>query len=80
MLDGPGFFTLDTSLSRRFVIAEQKAVQFRVETSNVTNRTKFSLPETRVDVRGQREFSNWGCGLSSKANYFRPLISGKRLK
>ena len=50
VLDGPGFFTLDTSLSRRFVIAEQKAVQFRVETFNVSNRTNFSLPETRVDV------------------------------
>lgn len=50
MLDGPGLFTLDTSLSRRFVMAEQRVVQFRVETFHVSNRTNFSLPETRVDV------------------------------
>ena len=50
ILDGPGFFTLDTSLSRRFVMAEQRVVHCRVETFHVSNRTNFSLPETRVDV------------------------------
>jgi hypothetical protein len=50
LLDGPGFFTLDTSLSRRFTVVERTVLQVRAETFNVSNRTNFSLPETRVDV------------------------------
>lgn len=51
ILDGPGLFILDLSLSRRFKFAESKALQARLESFNLPNRANFSLPETRVDVR-----------------------------
>ncbi len=50
VLDGPGAFLLDLSLSRRFMLAERKALQFRWETFNVPNHTNLSLPETKVDI------------------------------
>lgn len=52
VLDGPGFFTFDISLSRRFTITERTAMQFRWETFNLSNRANFNLPLTQVDVRG----------------------------
>ena len=52
ILDGPGFFTFDLSLSRRFVLTEHVAMQFRWETFNMSNRANFNLPLTQVDVRG----------------------------
>jgi hypothetical protein len=50
ILDGPGTFSLNTSLSRRFRLGEQRAVQFRWEAFNVTNHTSLGLPQTQVDV------------------------------
>lgn len=50
ILDGPGTFLFDASLSRRFMLAEQKAFQFRFEAFNVPNHPNFNLPTTQVDV------------------------------
>ena len=50
ILDGPGTFSLNAGLSRRFRFAETKALQFRWETFNLANRANFNLPETHVDV------------------------------
>jgi hypothetical protein len=50
VLDGPGTFALNTSLSRRFRLTESTAVQFRWEAFNITNHTSLGLPETHVDV------------------------------
>ena len=50
ILDGPGFFTFDISVSRRFAITERTAMQFRWETFNLSNRANFNLPLTQVDV------------------------------
>ena len=50
ILDGPGTFLLDASLSRRFRFSESGAFQFRLESFNMPNHTNLSLPETRVDV------------------------------
>jgi outer membrane receptor protein involved in Fe transport len=50
ILDGPGTFQLDASVSRRFRLAERTMLQFRVEGFNVPNHTNLQLPETRVDV------------------------------
>ncbi len=50
ILDGPGSFSLNTALSRRFRLAEAKALQVRWEAFNLTNRTNFNLPQTDVDV------------------------------
>ena len=52
VVDGPGFFTFDMSLSRRFAVTEHTAFQFRWETFNLSNRANFNLPLTQVDVRG----------------------------
>ena len=50
VLDGPGLFNIDMSLSRRFRFGDRQAVQFRGETFNLLNRTNFNLPETQVDT------------------------------
>ena len=50
VLDGPGTFSINTGLSRRFRFSETKAMQFRMEGFNVANRANFNLPETKVDV------------------------------
>jgi hypothetical protein len=50
ILDGPGTFSLNVGLSRRFRFSESKALQFRCESFNVTNRTSFNLPTPQVDV------------------------------
>jgi hypothetical protein len=50
ILDGPGTFVLNSSLSRRFQIAEQLVAQFRFEALNALNRPNFLLPENRVDI------------------------------
>ena len=50
ILDGPGTFALNTSLSRRFRFGETRAVQFRWEAFNLTNHTSLGLPQTDVDV------------------------------
>ncbi len=50
ILDGPGTFNLNASVSRRFALAERTAAQFRLETFNLPNHPNFNLPENRVDI------------------------------
>ena len=50
ILDGPGTFSLNAGLSRRFRFGETRAAQFRCEAFNLTNHTNFGLPQTDVDV------------------------------
>ncbi|MBM3727161.1 MAG: TonB-dependent receptor [Acidobacteria bacterium] len=50
ILDGPGTVNFNASLSRRFRFAEQRALQFRVESFNLPNHPNFNLPENRVDI------------------------------
>jgi hypothetical protein len=50
VLDGPGTFNLNASLSRRFKFEAQRALQLRVETFNLPNHPNFNLPENRVDI------------------------------
>ncbi|MFB3829802.1 MAG: carboxypeptidase regulatory-like domain-containing protein [Bryobacteraceae bacterium] len=50
ILDAPGKVNLNVSLSRRFRFAESRALQFRVESFNLPNRTNFGMPENEVDV------------------------------
>jgi outer membrane receptor protein involved in Fe transport len=50
ILDGPGTFSLNAAISRRFHFSETRALQFRFETFNVTNHTSLNLPQTQVDV------------------------------
>jgi hypothetical protein len=50
ILDGPGTFNLNASLSRRFKFAEDRALQFRAEFFNLPNHPNLNLPENRVDI------------------------------
>jgi hypothetical protein len=50
ILDGPGAFNVNISLSRRFKFTESKAFQFRMESFNLPNHTNLNLPENRVDI------------------------------
>ncbi len=46
---GPGYFSADVSLSRRFQIRERLALQLEAQAFNLTNRTNFNIPERFVD-------------------------------
>jgi hypothetical protein len=46
LLDGPGVFQLNTSLSKNFYLTEQKFFQFRWEAYNLTNRVNYNNPNT----------------------------------
>ena len=50
ILDGPGTFVLNMSVSRTLRFAEQKALQLRLESFNMPNHPNFNLPENRVDI------------------------------
>ena len=50
VLDGPGTFNLNASVSRRFRFEESRALQFRLESFNLPNHPNFNLPENRVDI------------------------------
>ncbi|HLY18535.1 MAG TPA: TonB-dependent receptor [Bryobacteraceae bacterium] len=45
---GPGLATLDLSLVKNTAIRESAALQFRVETFNLLNRTNFGLPDNFI--------------------------------
>lgn len=51
IFNGPGTFNLNTGLSRRFRFSDTKALQFRAEAFNITNRTNFNMPTTQVDIQ-----------------------------
>jgi len=48
LLEGPGIFQINTSLSKNFRIAERKSVQFRWESFNTTNHVNYNNPSTTV--------------------------------
>ena len=50
ILDGPGTFSLNMSVSRRFKLGESVGLQLRGESFNLPNHPNFNLPENRVDV------------------------------
>lgn len=46
LLEGPGAFQLNTSLSKNFYLTEQKFFQFRWEAYNLTNRVNYNNPNS----------------------------------
>jgi hypothetical protein len=45
VLHGPGLFSFDTSVFRRFPIRERLNLEFRAEAFNVTNRPQYNRPD-----------------------------------
>jgi len=50
ILDGPGTFVVNLSVSRRITLRESMALQLRLESFNMPNHLNFNLPENRVDI------------------------------
>ncbi len=50
ILDGPGFQTINLSLSRTFKFAERQSLQFRFEAFNVRNHANFFPPNLNVNL------------------------------
>ncbi|QOY89589.1 TonB-dependent receptor [Paludibaculum fermentans] len=48
ILEGPGAIQFNTSLSKRFRVAEKKDLQFRWEAFNALNRVNYNTPNTNV--------------------------------
>ena len=49
-IEGPGWWTFDTALSRTFSFGEAKRLEFRAETFNITNSTRLPNPTTNLSV------------------------------
>ena len=49
ILEGPGLFTFDLALSRRFSIREGVGLTFDVEAFNLFNRANFDVPQLLAD-------------------------------
>ncbi len=49
ILDGPGLVQVNASVIKNFSIGENRSLQFRVESFNLTNRTNFDLPDLTVE-------------------------------
>lgn len=52
ILDGPGTFMVNSSVSKRIQLRERTYLQLRGESFNLPNHPNFNLPETRVDLLG----------------------------
>jgi hypothetical protein len=50
ILDGPGAFVVNLSVSRRIRLRETTVLQIRAESFNTPNHPNFNLPENRVDI------------------------------
>ncbi|MBC7924594.1 MAG: TonB-dependent receptor [Bryobacteraceae bacterium] len=48
ILDGPGEWSINSSLFRSFTLNERMRLQFRAESFNLTNHTNFGLPNAQV--------------------------------
>ena len=49
IIRGPGLFTADASLARRFQLKERLVLQLEAQAFNLTNQTNFNIPQLFVD-------------------------------
>jgi len=49
ILTGPGLFSVDLALSRRFQVGERTSISLDTEVFNILNHTQFNLPERYAD-------------------------------
>ena len=50
ILVGPGLFTVDLSLARRFQVREHQTIVFEAQAFNALNRVNFEMPQNFADV------------------------------
>ena len=62
ILDGPGYFSMNTALSRNFFIGEKTRLQIRWELFNLTNHPNFTLPNVNVDTSSAGSTTSAGNG------------------
>lgn len=64
---GDGVFNIDTNLSKRFTMPfnERHSVQFRWETFNLTNTTRFDVGGVSLDVSTTGTFGKYSTTLSN---------------
>ena len=80
-LIGPGFATLDISLTRTVPMTEQHSLQFRLEVFNLLNRANFSHPQNRGAGGGVIIFNNIsGIPIGNAATIFSTTGSSRQLQ
>jgi hypothetical protein len=64
---GDGLFNIDTNISKRFVMpfSEKHSLQFRWETFNLTNTTKFDVNSASLDISVGGTFGKYSSQLTS---------------
>ena len=78
---GPGFATLDISLTRTVPLTEQHGLQFRLEVFNLFNRANFSHPQNRGAGGGVIIFNNTsGVPIGNAATIFSTTSSSRQLQ
>ena len=78
---GPGFATLDISLTRTVPLTEQRGLQFRLEVFNLFNRANFSHPQNRGAGGGVIIFNNTsGVPIGNAATIFSTTSSSRQLQ
>ncbi len=80
-LIGPGFATLDISLTRTVPLTEQHSLQFRLEVFNLFNRANFSHPQNRGAGGGVIIFNNTsGFRIGNAATIFSTTSRSRNLQ
>jgi carboxypeptidase family protein len=71
-IEGPGTFSLNSSLGRSIALSERRRIEFRLEANNLTNHVNYTNVYTVVNA------SNFG--LASAAGPMRTLLINVRLR
>ncbi len=72
VIEGPGTFSINSSLSRSLTLSERRRLEFRLEANNLTNHVNYTNVFTTVNA------SNFG--LPSSTGQMRMLLMNVRLR
>lgn len=72
VIEGPGTFSINSSVGRSFPLSERRRIEFRLEANNLTNHVNYSNVGTIVNA------SNYG--LPTSAGAMRTLLMNVRLR
>lgn len=74
-LSNPNRTNFDMSLLKRFMISEERVVEFRAEAFNLFNHTQFRVYNSDLGNTGSNEISCYG-GPNYSAGFQGPLVNG----